>query len=145
LENTWLLFHEWCGWQRSTRRPCAAQQAVVLDVIGRGELKVGPEGDQHAEHQRLGSERQNQRRPEQQRHRGRLKDFVVQGPERLSGALQAVALQAPGALERARHLAPDKGVDALAHARRSRIRRRGHIPVVTAVVFDEEMPVTGWR
>ncbi|MNT68718.1 hypothetical protein D3C72_2069740 [compost metagenome] len=63
------------------------------------------------------------------------------GQQRQLLARQPVFFQRPGAAQGAGHFAQHKAVDRLAHARRRRVGRCGHIAVVAAVVFDEKVPV----
>ena len=125
----------------SARCAFLAQQAIVFDVVGRGQLKIRPERRHHQKRQHLRSQPSAKRAPQQQGDEGGLQDLVVQGPHGLAVALQPGGLQRPGPLQCAWHFPQHKAVDGFAHARRCRVQRCGHIAVVAPVVFNEEVAI----
>ena len=126
-------------------RLLAAQQAVVLDVVGLGQLKGTPEGNQQHHRQNLDAQPGDQQRIQRRTDQRRLQHLVVETPHRLAATLKALRFQIPGAEEGAGHLTKDKAIDTLAHARGGWVFGSSHIAVVTAVVFDKEVAITPQR
>ena len=115
----------------------------MLDVIGRAELKVGPEGAGQNKGQRRQTQPGRQATPERERDQTRVQDLVVQRHNWQAGLAQPATLQGPGAFEGTRHFAPHEAIDGLSHARRGRIRWCGHISVMSAVVFNVKVSIAG--
>ena len=126
-------------------RTLLAQQAVMLNVIGRGELEVGPERGHQQIRQHAQTQPQQQGGPQHHGHQRGLQDFVVQRPDRFAFAPQTPAFQRPGPQPGTGHFAQHEAVNRFAHARGSRVVGRGHVAVVAAVVLDEEVAVEGGR
>ncbi len=119
-----------------------AQQAVVLDVVGAGQLPPGKQGVQQQERQHDPAEGPHETEPDRRRQRVGLQDLVVRMPRGPAAAGQPVLLDIPGAQERAREFAGRKLVDALTHARTGHILGRRYVAVVAAIVVDGEMAVS---
>ena len=127
------------------RAQLSAQQPIVFDVIGRCELKVGPQRCQQQKTHDVPAEPDHQAAPQHQRDTRRLQNQVMARPDPKAAIGQAVFFQRPRAHEGPRQFAQGKPVNGLAHARRSRVCRRGDIPVMAAVVLDREMTVKSGR
>ena len=128
----------------STGQPTALQ-AVVFDVVGRGQLERTPERHQR-QHRHHGPAVQcDQAAVQRCGQRTGLQDLVVPMPAGHATVFQPLRFQAPGAYKRSWHFAQNEAVDALSQARRGRVFGRGHMPVVPSVVFDGEMPVPAQR
>ena len=93
-----------------------AQQAVVLDVVGGGQLEGAPEGGAQNVGQQTDAEDGEHGAPGDEGDDRRLDDLVLQGPDRFALGGQAVLLQAPSALRGAGQLTQRELPDALAHA-----------------------------
>ena len=121
-----------------------AQQAVVLDIVGRGQLPPGDEVVDGQEGQQAPAQPGDQRPLQRGRDGVGLQHGVAPVPARTPQLRQALRLQRPGATDATGQLAPCKVVDRLAHAGTGVVLGRGHPAVMAAAVFDREMPV-GWH
>ncbi len=122
-------------------RHADAQQAVVLDVVGRGELPTGDEvvHGQEGDHHRPEGDQQAELK--HRRHRIRLQHGVAWAPGAEAERAQPLRLELPGAADAAGQLAQREAVDALAHACAGMVFWRGHPAVVAAAMLHREVAI----
>ena len=118
-----------------------AQQSVVLDVVGAGQLPPGEEIVNCEEGQHDPAEGGDQGDLQHGAQGVGLQHFVFRMPDGLAEARQALLLDLPATAESAGNLAQGELVDVFAHARTGRVGRRRDVAMVTAVVFDAEMAI----
>ena len=118
-----------------------AQQAVVLDVVGRGELPPRHRVVDQQERDHHRTEGRDQPALQQRGDRIRLQHRVLHRPGRVPQRSQPPGLERPRAAHAAWQFAQREAVDRLAHARAGVVVGRGDPAVVTAAMLDREVAV----
>ncbi len=118
-----------------------AQQAIMLDIVGRGQLPPSVRHLNGQEHKHDGPEECQQPGIKNDGNDQRLKDLVVQAPDTLTTPLKANLFEFPSAFESPGDFAGCERIDVFTHTRGCRVFRGGHVTVVPFVMFDEEVAI----
>jgi hypothetical protein len=112
-----------------------AQQAVVLNVVGAGQLPVCEEIVNQQERNDLPAKQHDQCQAENRRNSVRLQNRVAVVPDRLPAQCQAFFFHLPGSSESAWYFATRELVNTLPHTGAGRVAGCRYVLVMSAVVF----------